>query len=455
MALLTYQEARPYARAMKQRTTQARTKYQRGVMPPWFIEKNIGIQNFKNDPSLTDKEIDTIAAWADAGAPEGDPKDLPPPIKLASVTAWALGKPDLIATTPPIAVKGVAPDQWIDLFECCTAIDNAPTEDRYIASAEYKETPISGPPRIKEDGTVGSLWVIHHTGAAITDGPPAEGSGRRYRLTAHEVGRNAVTLPADAGVPLRVGSQVEWSQFHLHSPGVPGADVVSKFNVGLKLYPRGYKPKYEMVSYASFGNTELEIAAGAADQKAEAYFVAPRPMKLVNFEPHMHADGVRKCLQAIYQRSVETLNCAGYDHNWVRDYQYQDDYMPLIPKGTILKATAWFDNSAANNNVIEPRNQANWGRRAVVNMLIMFNDGILLTDEQYEQELAKRREFLDRTNGWDTVIGCPGCWEQPSATTSTAKKSAPAGKSGKVPNLSQGASAEIPELGNVGSSAVD
>jgi hypothetical protein len=453
MSLLSYQEARPYARAMKQRTALARSKWGRGAMPPWYIEKNIGIQKFKADPSLSDEEIALIAAWADSGAPEGDPADLPPPLKLAEVTAWTLGKPDLIASTPKITVKGVEPDQWVDLFPCCSTLDGAVTENRFVASAEYKEVPLSGPRKRRTDGTVGNLFIIHHTGASITDGPPAEGA-RRHRLTTHEVGRNAVVLPADAGVPLKVGSQIEWGQFHIHAPGVPGEDVSSRMSVGLKLHPRGYKPKYQMVAYSSMGNTELEIAAGAQNQTAEAFFVAPRPMKLVNFEPHMHADGVRKCLQAIYQRSVETLNCSGYDHNWVRNYQYEDDYMPIIPKGTILRTIAWFDNSASNDNVIEPRNQANWGRRSVVNMLIMFNDAILLTDEQYEEELAKRRAYLDRTDGWGTLIGCPGCWEKPTPQTTT-RRSAPAGKNTKIPNLGQGASADLPELPNLGSNVVD
>jgi hypothetical protein len=287
------------------------------------------------------------------------------------------------------------------------------TEDRHVRSAEYKEQPQSGERKRKADGTVGQLYIVHHTSANITEGPPSAG-GRRFSVTTHEVGRNGVVLPEDAGVPLRVGSQVDWSgQFHLHSPGVPGADVSSKMSVGLRLHPRGYKPNYRIVSYSSFGNTELEIAPGAPLVTAEAFFVAPAPMKLVNFEPHMHGNGVRKCLQAIYQRSVETLNCSGYDHNWVRNFAYQDDYMPLIPKGTILRATGWFDNSATNANVIDPRNQANWGRRSVVNMFILFQQAVFLTDEQYEQELAKRREFLDRTNSWDNVIGCPGCWETP------------------------------------------
>jgi hypothetical protein len=426
MSLLTYQEAKPFARAMKQRTALARSKYGRNAMPPWYIEKNIGIQAFKDDVSLSDAEIALIGAWADSGAPEGNPADLKPAPAINS-TAWVLGKPDLIAATPTITMPGVGPDQWLDLDFPPSPLPGI-SEDRFVSAAEYKEVPV-GARKKEAGGTVGNLYIIHHANGAITDGPP-ENSAGTFTLTTHEVGRNATTYPQDAGVPLKVGSAIQWSnQFHLHSPGVPG-ERSSVLQVGLKLHPLGYKPKYRMASISAFGNTEIEVAPGDANGRSEAYFVVPQPMKLVNYEPHMHAAGVRKCLEAIYQRSIETLNCAGYDHNWVRSYQYDDNYAPLLPKGTILKMTGWLDNSAKNANIIEPRNQGNWGRRSVVNMLILFSNAIMLTDEQYEQELATRRAFLDKTDSWDSVIGCPGCWEIPPANANAKRddKDAPAAK---------------------------
>src|SRR5262245_51646443 len=78
MSLQTYEQVRPYARAMKLRTSLRYTFGARGVMPPWFIEKDIGIQKFKEDISLSDEDIAAIAKWADSGAPEGNPADLPP-----------------------------------------------------------------------------------------------------------------------------------------------------------------------------------------------------------------------------------------------------------------------------------------------------------------------------------------------------------------------------------------
>src|SRR5438477_7320788 len=104
MALLTYEQARPFARAMKQRTALARTQYQRGAMPPWFYEKNIGIQRIKDDISLSDADLAKIAAWADNGAPEGNKADLPAPLKFADPRTWTLGPPDLIVSSPAMLV---------------------------------------------------------------------------------------------------------------------------------------------------------------------------------------------------------------------------------------------------------------------------------------------------------------------------------------------------------------
>src|SRR5262245_28727369 len=92
MSLITYQQARPYARAIKQRTQQAYVPGMRGVMPPWFVERNIGISKLKDDMALSDEQIATLAKWADTGAVEGDPADMPAPTSVVGDQAlWFLG----------------------------------------------------------------------------------------------------------------------------------------------------------------------------------------------------------------------------------------------------------------------------------------------------------------------------------------------------------------------------
>jgi hypothetical protein len=430
MSLLTYEQVRPFARAIKQRTQLAYVPGMRGVMPPWLLERNIGIQQIKEDARLSDAEIATIAKWVDSGAPEGNPADLPAPLTFADNSLWFLGKPDLIVASPPLQVKGVGPDWWGDFGD--TPSVKELTEDRYAASAEYKETSeitksvgllksTSNANTYAGQGRT-SIFVVHHGGASVRR-PVTDGSGEASggSLSGHEVGRNGEVFSREAGRLIPAGAIFAWNG-HLHSPGIAGADRNAFLNIGLKFHPKGYKPRFRETAI-EIASTELDIRPESANQRYDAYWVAPQPIKALNFEPHMHATGMRMCLEAIYQRAVETLSCAGYDHNWVRNYQYDENVAPLLPKGTILHIIAWFDGTAKNSNIIEPRNVTVWGRRSVQNMFGVFNDKVFfLTDEQYQQELAKRREHLNVTKGWDTVIGCPDCFEPASKPASVAAR---------------------------------
>jgi hypothetical protein len=93
MSLLTYSDARPWARAIK-------LKVAAREMPPWFIDKNVGVQHFSNDRSLNSRDIDTIVKWVDAGAPEGNPADMPPPRQFPAAEVWQIGQPDVIVSLP-------------------------------------------------------------------------------------------------------------------------------------------------------------------------------------------------------------------------------------------------------------------------------------------------------------------------------------------------------------------
>ena len=109
MSLVTYEDVRPWARTIKQRTS---IGPHRGVMPPWYIEKNVGIQQYKDDPSLSDLEIAKIGKWADSGAPRGNPADMPPPRQFADAGSWAIGTPDLVVSMKDVVVKANTPDWW-------------------------------------------------------------------------------------------------------------------------------------------------------------------------------------------------------------------------------------------------------------------------------------------------------------------------------------------------------
>src|SRR6266853_6288189 len=109
MSLLTYKDARPWARSIKEKVVKRQ-------MPPWHIDRNIGINKFKDDPSLTDAEIATISAWADHGSPEGNPADMPPPRQFTQLDKWHMGKPDIVVSmTKPYLLKPKGGDEYYDV----------------------------------------------------------------------------------------------------------------------------------------------------------------------------------------------------------------------------------------------------------------------------------------------------------------------------------------------------
>ena len=114
------------------------------------------------------------------------------------------------------------------------------------------------------------------------------------------------------------------------------------------------------------------------------------------------------CLEATYGSRTETLNCSGYDHNWVKTYAYEEDSAPLLPAGTVLKVTGYFDNTPANKNVVDPRNWSGLGHRSIDNMLVMIAQGVNMTEQQLADEVAWRRATLKSPEG-QPVLGCPLC----------------------------------------------
>lgn len=399
MSLLTYEEVRPWARAIKQRTG---LRDKAGAMPPWYIEKNVGIQHFKHDPSLSDDEVGRIAKWADSGAPRGNPDDLPPPLVFPDDTVWAIGTPDLIVDGPEILVKANSPDWWGELEPTKVPLD----EDRYVAAVEIKEVN-DIPPAEPGRSTVGQRYVYHHliwSTLQLEAGEEPEGSGLGG-WPVHEVGRNADVFDPRAGRLLKANSSIVYESTHLHSNG---RDTKSRLRFGFKLHPKGYKPTYRSTLRALGNGLDIDIKPNEANQQLHAYLVLERPTKIVTFEPHLHAPGARMCLEAIWGINIQTLSCAGYDHNWVRQYEFEDDYAPLLPKGTILHIIGYMDNSEKNKNIPDPRNWQGSGNRSVANMFIDLGQSIALSEEQFQQEMAERRERRKMKKN-DYFIDCPLC----------------------------------------------
>ena len=429
MSLLTYEEARPWARSMKNRTG---LRDKPDVMPPWYIEKNIGIQDYKGDISLSDDEVMKIATWADSGAPRGNPADMPPPLTFTPASLWEIGEPDLIVSSPTIEVAAAAPDWWGPLG----SVDMGLTEDRYVMAIEMKEVNDKEPGTSARD-TVGAQFAIHHMiwSAVGADQPDfdmeeiarlqqedpeefqrliAENAGQSF-WPVHEVGRNADYFDPKAGHLLKAGSKAAFPSAHVHSLG---SHTKTRLDIAFKFHPRGYEPAFS-VSPLFNGTLNIDVRGNLANQRVESFQTLTRPVKLSLFEPHLHAAGVRQCLDAIYTNGlIETLSCAGYNHSWVRAYTYADHAAPLLPAGTILRVMSYFDTTPANRNVPDGRNWSGLGHRSIDQMMISLAQGSYLTEEQFAEELAQRREDLNLTAG-QYVLGCPTCGNPEVETSSS------------------------------------
>jgi hypothetical protein len=377
-------------------------------MPPWFVEKDIGIQKYKNDPSLSEEEIASIAKWVDSGAPRGNPADMPPPRQFAGTDAWTIGTPDLVVRGPGVTVPAVSPDIWGMLTP--ELVPTAVAEDRYVSALEIRE--VNDIPKSGADKTVGARWVYHHQtlSTVVKDASGNVDPASRVGWPVHEVGRNADIFAPEVGRLLAANSFLSLDNSHLHANG---RETKAHLEFGFKFFPKGYKPLYRRASSRVANSTDLAFMPNQANQEFHAYTTLQEHTKIVSFEPHMHGGGTRMCLEAIWGTQVEQLTCVGYDHSWVRGYTYEDDSAPLLPKGTIVHIIGFFDTTPANKNIPDPRNWTGAGRRSVSQMFNELGYWAALTEEQFQAEMAKRRATMKSRN--DYAIGCPLCWAPPAA----------------------------------------
>ena len=361
MSLLTYEDARPWARSIKNRVSQRQ-------MPPWHVDRAIGIRKFKDDPSLSDAEVATVVGWVDAGAPRGNPADMPPPRVFDDSDRWHIGKPDLIVSLPAEnTIEPQSSDWWADFVS-----DSGLTEDRYIKAIEAKPS-------------AGASRVVHHAVMFLVD--PDNNNPMGGVLNEYAVGKNGDVYPDGAGRLMKAGSKVRFNM-HYHSVGEAIKDRTS---LGIVFYPKGYVPKHQMVTVLAPNQDDLDIPAGADNVRSDAYFKVDKNARLTAFMPHMHNRGKRQCVEAIYPNMiVEQFNCVNYDFQWQIVYNYADDVAPLLPAGTIVHVTSWHDNSAGNRNNPDPRNWVGFGNRTTDDMARHWLTFYYMSDEEFQAEVNER-----------------------------------------------------------------
>jgi hypothetical protein len=373
MSLLTYQEARPWARSIKQKVASRE-------MPPWYIDRHVGITKFKGDPSLTDAEIAIITRWVDQGAPAGNPADMPAPRQFADIDKWHIGKPDMVVSLPkPYELKANGPDEFYDVD-----VDPGFTEDMYIAAVETKPEAYS-------------FKVVHHATVNMIEDEEEDPVG--FFFNEYALGKNGDIFPDDSGRLIKAGSKLHFN-LHLHPSG---ERALVNLSIGFKLYPKGKVPKHVAFTQHMGDNTDLDIPPGQV-VRSDGYFRLPRAAVLSAFQPHMHNRGKAMCMEAIYPdiradsarpgpARTETINCvSNYQFGWHITYPYADDVAPILPAGTIIHVTAWHDNTSANKYNPNPRNWVGYGQRTIDEMSFAWVSLFYIDEAEYEQRMNERKQ---------------------------------------------------------------
>ncbi|PWT97075.1 MAG: thiol-disulfide isomerase [Terriglobia bacterium] len=343
MSLLTYSEARPWAKAMKVAVVSQK-------MPPWFADPQYG--HFANDKRLSQADINTLTSWVDNGAPEGDAKDKPAPITFQS--GWNI-KPDMVIEMPKpfqLPASGTIDYQYV-------LVKGNFTEDLWVTQAEMRP----GNPKVLHHGKVwvrppGSHWMEH----AVPGDAYSAGMGRNSVSEGNDIlGKFNPGLGAQS---FEIGDSAKFVPkgsdlvFELHYTAV-GEATTDQSKLGLVFAKNEPKTRY----FLSAGPTALNLVIPPGDGNAEVVSevtVGADGVKLAYAQPHMHLRGKDFELRAIYPTGEsETVFKGKFDFEWQLGYTFEKPIS--LPKGTRLIGISHFDNSLTNKYNPDPQKEVHWG----------------------------------------------------------------------------------------------
>ena len=347
MSLITYQDARPWAKAIKASIAAKK-------MPPWFADPDYGL--FANERRLSTNEVATLTAWADTGALAGNEKDAPPPLSFEN--GWNL-KPDIIVEMPKpfeLPATGTVNYKYI-------LVNTNFKEDMWVVAAEMRP----GNPSVLHHGKV---WVRPPGSTWMQNAVP----GEAYETETQQamMGRNSIEEGNDilgkynpglgpqrfdmegAAKFIPKGSDLVY-ELHYTTSGKSASDV-SK--LGLVLAKEPPKKRY----YFHAGPTALNLAIPPADGRAEVVseITFGEDARLVYAQPHMHLRGKDFELQVILpNKATKTILKGDWNFDWQMGYQYAEPV--VLPKGAKLRLISHFDNSPSNRFNPDPTKKVVWG----------------------------------------------------------------------------------------------
>ncbi|HTM47105.1 MAG TPA: hypothetical protein VL285_00385 [Bryobacteraceae bacterium] len=341
MPLLSYKQVRPWAAAIREKVLSR-------AMPPWLADPHYG--KFANDRRMPQSEIDTIAAWAGSGAPEGRPRDLPELPEF--VEGWSIGKPDAVVSLleeVDVPAEGVVPYKYYK-------VPSNFTEDKWVEAAEIR---------------AGNRSLVHHVIVFIQepDGAPkpADNGVKDNLLVGFAPGEQPKIYPPGTAKLVKAGSTFLF-QMHYTPNGKAGKD---KTYVGLR-FARTPVTHRALTGRALTNN--FAIPPGDSNYEVKSSWTAKEDTRIRSFMPHMHLRGKDFQYTAVYPdgRSEVVLSVPKYYFNWQLVYELKE---PLfLPKGSRLDCVAHFDNSANNKFNPDPTRTVRWGDQTWEEMMIGWFD---------------------------------------------------------------------------------
>ena len=349
-SMLSYTELRPWAKAIKSDVLTRK-------MPPWFADPQYG--HFANDRSLTKQEMETLVAWVDGGAKEGDAKDAPAPRQF--VDGWNIEKPDVIlqmAEPFKIPATGDVPYQYV-------IMPTKFTEDKWIQMSEGRPSDRSVVHHIvvfiREPG---NPW-LRNAKVGVPFVPP--GGGKDFNNTSGG-GSEVLMVWTPGMVPevwqpgrakmIKAGSDLVL-QIHYTPNGKTATEDESK--VGLVFAKE--KPTERVLTLGIY-NVFFKIPPENPDYKVESKNVLPNGATILSFFPHMHLRGKAFEYSAVYPdgKTETLLRVPKYDFYWQLDYKLAKPL--VVPPGTKIVGDAWYDNSANNPKNPDSKATVAWVSRA-------------------------------------------------------------------------------------------
>jgi cytochrome c5 len=375
MPLTTYEEVRPWARSIRQRVVQ-------GEMPPYRYDRDVGIQQLKDDLRLSEAEIQTITRWVDSGAPLGNRADLPPPPTFPDPNKWAyadeFGPPDLIVGTKPYTLPARGQDVWWRPI-----VPAGLTEDRCIKAISVKPS-LTG------------RAAAHHANTELVVFDEKSGQWvESERVSEYALGKIGEIVPPDTCRTLPANSMVKWD-VHYYPTGEELVDDV--IEMGIWLYPKGhqaaqkrYKQDLKLYSLLMKGG-ELEMPPHSTVM-TQGFHSFKTPVRIDSFQPHGHFRLVAKTLEVFYPETGR-LEMVSSISNWTNDWHtshiYAEHVAPLVPTGAVLVITGYYDNTKENRQNPDPDQWVGLGSRTADEMSHAWLAVTHLDEEGYKRLVAER-----------------------------------------------------------------